>query len=211
MKATRRKLDHASVRRAIFFDYEGNTRLAPTLLGWRVDGRADAAITEPAFSICANRFRTKGVMVQDHLKLARRLIELAEREDRLLVSWSEHDLRQMSSVLDPDWTEGLVLRYRNAIRTVRPWHNRTLGMPCKEATLDYFSGLVGFQVPERFGLGIVGEGLRLIRQQILEGRGYADLTPKARAAWIAIVKHNRYDLEAMEFVLQVVTSVERTH
>lgn len=206
MKTSRRKLDQQEVGRAIYFDYEGNTKRAPTLLGWRIDGQNSAAIIEPAFSTCAERFRAKDVALQDHAWLARRLIELADKEDRLLVSWSEHDLKQMSSVLDPSWQDRLIGRYRNAIPTARAWHYKTLGVSCREATLDYFSGLAGFQVPEKFGQGIVGEGLRLIREQIENGRSYADLTPRAGASWVAIVKHNRYDLEAMEFVLRVVTS-----
>jgi len=199
------------VERAIYFDYEGNINKPPTLLGWRIEGVVGTAIVEPVFAACAGRYRAKDVIQLDHAKLGMQLVERAECEDRVLVSWSEHDLRQMSSVLDSAWQRRLISRYRNAIKTVRPWHNRTVGVPCSEATLDYFSGLVGFHVPEKFGLGIVGDGLRLIREQILAGRSYADLTPRARAAWVSIVKHNRYDLEAMEFVLRVATSVEQTH
>jgi hypothetical protein len=204
VKDTRRRLGVAEVERAIFFDYEGNTKRPPTLLGWRVNGGNHAAIFEAAFATCADRYRAKCVVLQDHAQLARQLIELAEREDRLLVSWSEHDLGVMRAVLDPSWYERLLARYRNALRTVRPWHRTTIGPLDQPATLAYFSELVGFTVPERYGLGIVGEGLILLRKQLEEGRSYPALTPRARAAWVAIVKHNQHDLEATEFVLRVV-------
>jgi hypothetical protein len=55
----------------------------------------------------------------------------------------------------------------------------------------------------------VGEALRLIRNQLKEGRDYLGLSDKARVAWVKIVKHNRHDLIGMAHVLKFITSVEQ--
>jgi hypothetical protein len=189
------------VKQAIFVDYEGNIDKPPTLLGWRVDGKTHAAIVEPAFSVCSNRYRAKNVDLADHSVLASRLIALAEQESRKIVSWSEHDFKVMSKELSESQRGSFCTVYRNAIRTARSWHYSTMGHSVKEASLACFSELLGFSVPVRYGSGVVGQGLRLIRQQIEEGRTYAELTPRGRASWVAIVKHNRLDLAAMEHIL----------
>jgi hypothetical protein len=76
----------------------------------------------------------------------------------------------------------------------------------EKASLDFFEDLLGFQVPERFGLGLVGKALGLIRGQIQEGRSYAELTNAAREGWTTVVRHNKLDLEGMAHVLRVMTT-----
>ena len=203
---SRKALTTTEVGRAIYLDYEGNTGMAPVLLGWRFDGVNSQSIVDPTFSTCAGRYKAKAVDERDHQQLVRDLIDRARREDRRIVSWSRHDLNQMLAVLDPEEATTLHSVYRNALDTARPWHRKTRGTVSPDgARLSYFSELLGFPVPDRFGLGIVGDGLRLIRSQIEQQREYAQLSPKARGAWVAIVRHNRLDLEAMEHVLRTIT------
>ena len=200
------KITPAEAKSAIYLDYEGNKDKAPTLLGWAVSGAYKAAIVEPLFATCADRYRAKGIYAEDHAKLVLRLITQAEDENRLIVSWSEHDFNQMAMVLKPDDVKRLLVIYRNAIRTARPWHQITIGRLPGRATLDYFESLTGYAVPEKFGLGLVGEALRLIRSQLKEGRDYSGLSDKARLDWVKIVKHNRHDLIGMAHVLKFITS-----
>jgi len=206
---SRVKITAAQAKSAIYLDYEGNMDQAPTLLGWAVSGTYKAAIVEPLFATCANRYRAKGIYAEDHANLVLRLITQAEDEKRLIVSWSEHDFNQMAMVLKPDDIQRLLLVYRNAIRTARPWHQIKYGKLPGSATLDYFESLTEYVVPEKFGLGLVGEALRLIRNQLKEGRDYSGLSDKARVAWVKIVKHNRHDLIGMAHVLKFITSVEQ--
>ncbi len=169
------------------------------------DGDYMASIIEPVFETCENRYKAKGIFLEDHSDLALRLIQQAEDEGRLIVSWSEHDFLQLSKVLKPKDLERLKAIYRNAIRTARPWYRKKYGPLPQEASLDFFEDLLGFYVPERFGVGLVGNSLRLIRSQIADGRGYADLTNAARDGWTTVVRHNKLDLEGMAFVLRRIT------
>jgi len=200
-KASSAKLTAEEVKKAIHIDYEGNIKLPPTLLGWYVDGKYMASILEPLFETCENRYKAKGVYVEDHKQLALRLIQQAEDEGRLIVSWSEHDYLLMCKVLSPRDAERLKLVYRNAIRTARPWYRQKYGPLPEKASLNFFEDLLGFYVPDRFGLGLVGESLRLIRVQIEEGRSYADFSKAAKNGWTSVVRHNKLDLEGLMFVL----------
>jgi len=206
-KTSKVKITSAEAKSAIYLDYEGNKDKSPTLLGWAVSGKYKAAIVEPLFATCADRYRAKGIYAEDHANLVLRLISQAEHEKRLIVSWSEHDFNQMAMVLKPDDIHRLLLVYRNAIRTARPWHQMKYGKLPGSATLDYFESLTGYVVPERFGVGLVGNALRLIRSQLKEGRDYSGLSDKARVDWPKIVKHNRHDLIGMAHVLKFITSV----
>jgi hypothetical protein len=201
-KASNAKLTAQEAKKAIYIDYEGNMKLPPTLLGWYVDGEYMASIIEPLFETCENRYKAKGIFIEDHTELALRLIQQAEDEGRLIVSWSEHDYLLMCKVLMPSDAERLKVVYRNAIRTAKPWYKQKYGPLPEKASLDFFEDLLGFHVPERFGLGLVGNSLRLIRGQIEEGRGYAELTNAARDGWTKVVRHNKLDLEGMAFVLK---------
>ena len=200
-KASSAKLTAEEVKKAIYIDYEGNIKLPPTLLGWYVDGNYMASILDPLFETCENRYKAKGVYVEDHTQLALRLIQQAEDEGRLIVSWSEHDYLIMYKVLMPSDAERLKLVYRNAIRTARPWYRQNYGPLPEKASLNFFEDLLGFYVADRFGLGLVGEALRLIRGQIKEGRNYANLSKAAKNGWTSLVRHNKLDLEGMAFVL----------
>ena len=204
-KASKSKLLAEEVERAIYIDYEGNMDRPPTLLGWYVDGTYHASIIEPLFATCSNRYRTKGIDVTDHEKLALRLLEQAEEEKRLIVSWSEHDYLHMCKILNSIDEARLQLVYRNAIKTAKPWYRNKFGSSTEKAKLQFFEDLLGFYVPERFGLGLVGESLRFIREQIEKGRTYIDLTKAAKNGWISVVRHNKFDLQGMAFVLNAIT------
>jgi hypothetical protein len=205
--STKPKITAKEIARAIFIDYEGNIGAEPTLLGWRVDGTTHAAILKESFATCSNRFRAKGIEYTAHASLAQSLVDQACKEDRVIVSWSEHDWRLISVVLPEEKQDQLSFQYRNAITTARSWHYRALNQRAPVGDLSYFTKLLGFHVPQKYGQGKVGQGLRLIRAQLNEGRQYAQLTPKARSSWVAVVKHNSLDLEAMEFVLKSMLQV----
>lgn len=204
-KASSAKLTAQEAMDAIYIDYEGNMKMPPTLLGWYVDGEYMGSIIEPLFATCENRYKAKDVYVENHMELALRLIQQSEDEGRLIVSWSEHDYLQMAKVLKPKDFDRLKLVYRNAIRTARPWYRKKYGPLPEKASLNFFEDLLGFYVPDRFGLGLVGEALRLIRRQIEEGRSYADFSKAAKNGWTSVVRHNKLDLEGMTFVLKKMT------
>jgi len=187
-------------------DYEGNIDKPPTLLGWRVDGETFGAIIEPLFSICEKKFKAKYVVALDHQQQVSELIQRAFKESRCIVTWSQHDLYVMKSVISASESKQLASVYRNALGTARPWYRNEYGVTADVASLSHFCDLFALKVPERFGTGIVGTTLGLIRSQLNEGRSYGELTPKARLGWVKVVRHNEYDLIFMEKILTKITA-----
>lgn len=197
-------LNLQQLQKAIFVDYEGNKERPPTLLGWRIDGETFCAIVEPLFSPCERKYHAKYVVALDHRELVSELVKRAVDEQRCIVTWSQHDLHVMNTVLGAAMLKPLAKVYRNALATARPWYRNEYGRTAEVASLSHFCELLGLRVPERFGTGIVGTNLGLIRKQLNEGRGYGKLTPNARRGWVSVVRHNEYDLLNMEEVMKYI-------
>lgn len=200
-------------RRALYVDYEGSKDRLPTLLGYLVEDTLAAGIVEPLFAPCHERYRATHATFADHRQLLASLIDRAEREDRLIVSWSKHDLRLMEDVLRGDAERLSILgrRYRDARLTARRWKNLMHADVEAPNTLDLYRELLQLDVPERFGRGVVGKALATLRLQLAEGRGYGDLSDGAKHRWRAIVGHNRYDLEVMRAVCMTIADDLAVH
>jgi hypothetical protein len=183
----------AEAARAIFVDYEGNQGRTPTLLGTRVGATVHGVIIEPLFRDCAGRRgASRTAAVSDHAAVLRGLLDRAEREDRLVVSWSQHDLRLMQDALagDPPRLAQLDRCYRDAKATAtRWWWKRHRTAPASGALAFYLKAL-RFRVPARFGPGRVGDHLRALRPRLEAGATWATLHPALRERWREVVRHN---------------------
>ena len=92
-------LTRDDIKRAIFVDYEGSKNHPPTLLGCMIDGEVSAAIVEPCFYDCRERYKAKHAVSADHPIIVKELIHCVEKEDRVIISSSEHDYNQMITAL----------------------------------------------------------------------------------------------------------------
>ena len=195
---------------AILVDYEGNKpapgaalHRPPTLLGYLVDDQEAAGIIEPLFAEqCAAKYKARHAVREDHAALVRRLVVRAETEGRVIVSWSEHDLKHMVRAV-PEMEARLLAVYRNAIKPVHRYlRQRGILLKKGDAKLYYVCGILGIPVVDKYGEGLVGKGLRMIRKQLEAGKAYGDLTKGEQRAWQNIVKHNRQDLFTMKALLE---------
>ena len=129
-----------------------------------------------------------------------------ESEDRLIVSWSEHDLKLLRRVLDEQARERLQCFYRNGKSTARRWNTLyEVGIEGGH-TLERYMERLGWQVPAEIGRGTVGTSLSDLRPLFNEGLRWRDLDLEDRSKWRGIIRHNRHDLKGME---QVVTEAAR--
>lgn len=189
-------------RRAIYVDFEGNKHMDPTLLGVSVERGVERWIVEPRFDDCSSRHKAPA-RTGELRTLALRLLDLAEREDRLIVSWSRHDYRLISTVLDSaEEQRRLDTVYRNAIRTARRWrkiYRPSLNLPGN--TLEAYAVHLAWPTPDGIGRGTVGPWLKTIRDR-LDSRGgrWSDLTVRQQQAWKDVLRHNWHDLEQARVV-----------
>lgn len=191
-----RLLGALEAQRAFYVDYEGSKGRAPTLLGYLVGDELSAGIVEPLFAPCHAHYRAAHAERADHVSLLAALIDRAEREDRLIVSWSEHDLRVMREALagDTELEAVLTRRHRDGRLTARRWRSITHAGVEGPNSLDLYRALLKLKLPERFGHGVVGRALGTLRAQLAGGRGYDTLSDGAREGWRVVVAHNKYDL-----------------
>jgi hypothetical protein len=179
-------------------DYEGSENHPPTLLGYMIDGEVSAAIVEPCFYDCRERYKAKHAVSADHLIIVKELIHCAEKEDRVIISWSEHDYNQMITALGEHLNEILLLKkqFRNAIFSARQWVKKKYpGVIIKRNDLASMMKITGHRVPDKYGQNLVGDALRLLREQLSKGRKYVELTSAAVIGWRTVVKHNVHDLK----------------
>lgn len=196
-------LTRDDIKRAIFVDYEGSKDKPPTLLGYMIDGDVNAAIVEPCFSDCRKRYKAKHAVSADHLTIVKELVHRAKNENRVIISWSEHDYKQMITALGQHRNEVLLLtkQFRNAIFSARQWIKKKYPkVTIKRNDLASMMKVTGHRVPDKYGPNLVGDALRLLREQLSKGRKYADLAGAAVNGWRTVVKHNVHDLKGMQHV-----------
>jgi hypothetical protein len=104
------------IRRAIFVDYEGSKDKPPTLIGYMIDNEIRAAIIERCFDNCKKWWKAKHAVPADHKEIVMRLLHRSSRENRVLVSWSEHDYKLMCAVLGTDPEEKCPRTDREEVR-----------------------------------------------------------------------------------------------
>ena len=195
------------VERAIFVDYEASIRpkSKPTLLGVMVDSGLVAYIVDPLFAKhCANRFKAKPAVAGNHKLTVLQLVKRAAKERRVIVSWSQYDLRLMLAQLvdHPEERALLLEHYRNAIYTSRRWHSKKYPKQKWRNKLAMVAKLLNFKIPEQYGSGLVTDSLELVRKELKLTQSYGALQPETKKAWRTVVKHNQWDLKAMADVLQ---------
>lgn len=201
-------------KRAIV-DFEGLAGEAPVLMGWfyaegkqarasRLVLRHDIFDATLQSALGHARFdglhryeseaRSLGQCIND---LARR----AQRQDRRIVAWNQHEL---TTVAEAELSSGLLRLLRQNFRdgkaTARRWRSRChpdVVMPFEtrggaNKLVRYFD-LVGFAVPDAYGLGQTAKRIRQVRNG-LERRGSFDqLVESQRGAWNGVLLHNAAD------------------
>jgi hypothetical protein len=129
-----------------------------------------------------------------------KVVQRAERRDRRIVSWSEHDLDVVRSLQDedPELVSRFEARYVNALAVARRWRNKCHGgdKPA-EGTLANYLTLIGYPVPDDAEPGHVGDTIRDLRPRLAHG---LPLTAKQQARWDRLVEHNRFDCAGMRAV-----------
>jgi hypothetical protein len=191
--------------RALYVDYECSKDRPPTLLGIQDEDHIRQAVVEPLFHPCAARRRVQRTVAADHLETVRDLVARADREERHIVSWSEFDRDHMRTVLagrDAD-LERLDRWWVNAIPIARRWRWKVQpDLEVERHRLAFYLKGTGYYVPERFGEGVAGAGLRAVRRQLEQGRTYSDLSKGAKTQWRAVVRHNQFDCDGMRHAVR---------
>ena len=137
------------------------------------------------------------------------LLQLAEAQDRLFISWSQHDYKIASEVLETSiQQQQLKERWRDGKATAIQWakqheHEMPRGQNKLSSFIKLLNGLshIRIEVPEEYGEGRTGENLRVILNASERYSKFESFTARQQDRWCEVVGHNFYDLEGMKEVV----------
>jgi hypothetical protein len=191
MTGTFRRMTAVEARTAFYVDFEGGKDAAPVLLGI-LRKHTQQYVVDPVF-------RSLGPTYLELRQAVATVVTRAEKQDRRIVSWSEHDLDIVRSLAnEPALARRFESRYANARALAARWAIREPGIEKPETgDLERYLELIGFDVPDAAGPGHVGETIRSLRPTLSAGRA-----PNERqlARWSDLLEHNRCDCEGMRAV-----------
>jgi hypothetical protein len=212
--------------RAIYFDFEGCKNEAPSLLGWSylTDDRKTEyvcqSVVEPLLWPAAGAKipHTAGNCRCDRKSFdeaARFLFDTAHGEDRLLVSWSTHDLTMIEKhFTDEHLAFQIGSRYRNALPTAHQWLKKIhsgIELPGGFGgghTLAAYAQIMNLHIPVKYGTNVAAHGIRTMRDVFESARTYTTLMKTERDAWKALLGHNRLDCK---YAREIVTRAAREY
>jgi hypothetical protein len=188
------RMTSAEALRAIYIDFEGEQNKLPVLLGVHRRGRAarpyvHSHMLDPDFAALS-------VVTSLH-EAVLNVVMRAEKGDRRIVAWTEHELKMVRRLSgeDPELVSRFEARFANAKRLAERWRNRVHGgdLPTDGKLASYLA-LVGYPVPPEGAPGAVGKTIRALRGRLARGQS---LTASQAERWRRLVEHNRHDCIGM--------------
>ena len=164
-----KRVTETEARQAIYVDFEGGTDAAPVVLGVLRSERVQQYVVDRLFT-------PAGPLYRDPRELIRATVDKAQRLDRRIISWSEHDLDVVRDLTnDPRLVRDFEAHYGNARALAARWVSRTEGTDkLGTGDLEHYLALIGFEVPEAARPGQVGKTLRSVRPSLEAGRTLTD-------------------------------------
>jgi hypothetical protein len=129
-----------------------------------------------------------------------RILQRAEKHDRLLVAWTTHEL-DLVERFAPQHLERFRPRYRNALTIAKYWrwvcHDGD--RPATGHLVNYLA-LVGYIVPEAAGPARAAETIRRVDRSFERDPSGRHLTADQRRRWADLRDFNRHDCAGMRAV-----------
>jgi hypothetical protein len=108
-------------------------------------------------------------------------------------------------------------RWRHHPDAIRRFNDSTASMDPSERrdarrrfnSLVAFLRLAGIPVPRDHGAGSTTSRMRLAEEQLAERGEYRLLTPRAKASWVQVLRHNRFDVVGMALLGRVIALDQR--
>lgn len=192
-------------RRAIYLDVEGRPYEAPVVLGtlWvsrqGQDPMLRRHVVDPAFAPAAVATGLGRSSLRGEI---RSLVSRAERQHRVLVGWSEHEVRVVRAFA-PEFTDSFDDRYRDARALARRWRKKVhpdyeviRDARGRKHSLTAYLSLAGYDLPPEYVGGRVGKTIRALREALEVEGSYDAVRPKLQARWLEVLGHNEHDLRA---------------
>jgi hypothetical protein len=188
------RMTNAEALRALYIDFEGEKDKTPVLLG--VHRRGQGAHPHVHSHVMDAAFGSSNEAMSLHDAVLNVVLR-AEKGDRRIVAWTEHELKIVRTYLseDPGLVRRFEARFANAKRLAERWRNRLHdGDKPTDGKLASDLALVRYEVPAEGAPGDVGETIRKLRAALERGQ---TLSASQAERWRRLVEHNRHDCIGM--------------
>ena len=197
-----KQMTSLEARTAFYIDFEGGKDQPPVLMGYLRKDHVQQYVVD-------RTFRPAGTTYLELRQAIKTVLTRAQKQDRRIVSWSEHDLdivRELTQ--EPELIRAFEARYANGRALATRWATRMNGLTRPpEGDLEYYLDVLGFEVPEHAGPAKVEATLRSLRPSLEAGR---DLTEPQAQRWVDLLDHNRYACEGTRSVcIRAASDLER--
>tara|TARA_Y100001970_G_C14106295_1_gene788311 strand:+ start:343 stop:1053 length:711 start_codon:yes stop_codon:yes gene_type:complete len=229
----KRKITKKEIENAVFIDFEGsgknpkeeydfNNPDVRKFVGvlWMTNRlKLRQFILDPSLNLCAKSFNAvKSGLCDEHKmmwfatrkKSEEKVVELLLKLKGPIISWSEHDWNVMEMMMDDDRfsdddRSNIKNRWRNALKTVRPWNTVMLQKKYKDHKLQNYLEEIGYTTDSEKE-GMSGK-MKYLAKVSKKKRNPDELTLDQLDMWRHIYEHNFHDLEGMrQVLLQVVAT-----
>ncbi len=193
-KSTKKRhlsLSESEAARAIYVDFEGFKDKPPSLVGIRVDGQLKQVVLEPELFPAAVAKECETGSIEN---VAHELRARCEAEGRVLVAYSEHELRLFKQYADENFDD----LYRNALVIARRWWHVFHQGEVRPRTLKAYLKAIGEEMPASLGLGKATARLRSVAGSLGRKGKYRALTKGVKKKWWNLLAYNEHDCRGMQ-------------
>jgi len=200
--------------RAIYVDFEslGTAIDRPAILGSLVAGETDGVFQQFVLdeALATATVARKNVCIDASPEAAvTAVVDIAERESRLVVSWSTHERAVVRAVCAANLADRFAAVHRNALDTARKWKRSVY--PAFPFALKRFGGkhplkqylrMVAYPLPAAIRPATPAKWLRHTLQQMHAHDGrYRRITHEAKRDWHRLLVYNEHDCRGMHAVV----------
>ena len=200
--------------RAIYIDFEANPYQNPSILGVLLKGDFDNTYSFTQYVLEKSLYPAAEGCVKTTLnEVIKMVTDIAHREKRLVISWSEKELNDVKEYSTPDLHSDFNSVFVNAIPIAKRWHRIFRGntqiprSPRKgRHTQEYYMNAINFRVPRIYGPGTASKPITKMREELtFRKRSFQLVEPTVKSMWKSMLKHNEYDCRGLQKIMAKVS------
>ena len=207
-----------SLKTSLVLDFESLKDGDPLLAGTLTANSFHQVVLDQQLKSAGDK---KGLLTKHLSNYCHQLLDHCEEQDRLIIAYSTKELTDLERITG----RRAAHRYVNALTLAKIWRKRFFPEEHDQVKrfrqrvrqrgnylggrgnqlLD-FTGLINIYPPRDYGKGCEAARLRHVLNQLSRRSEYGKLTPVAKAKWTKALKHNEFDVRALNFLCQRIVS-----
>lgn len=201
-KAFESVLNPEEADRAIYIDFEGYVGKPPSLIGVAIGSEFSQVVFDTGLGPAAE---AKGLPIQDGSGLIEHLLGRAQRENRRIVAFSQHEKRICRKFygidLSPVYADARLIAKKNLSREYRKSGHRPKSLK------DYLRS-IGYSRQTCLGERQSTQRMRAVEDMCARRGSYEGLTRTVKAKWTKALENNRVDVIGMKGLVDRCSAID---